>query len=326
MTTQQPDLPSPHSVVVSSPGFEDNLSKRYTIDRIFQGATGIATGIAIAVLAWLLADVLVEGLARIDWQFLTSFPSRRPARAGIVGALAGTLWVMITVAMLSFPIGVGAGIYLEEFARDNGFTRFIEINISNLAGVPSIIYGLLGLAAFVRIMEPITGGRTVLAGSLTLVLLILPIIIVATREALRAVPDSIRMAGFAMGGTRWDVIWSHVLPAAISGILTGVILALSRAIGETAPLITIGALTFVPFTPGCTEDFPYFNPVDLVRCPAEVFQSPFTVLPIQIYNWISRPQKGFHVNAAAGIIVLLGILLLMNSLAIFLRNRLQQKR
>jgi phosphate transport system permease protein len=219
------------------------------------------------------------------------------------------------------------GGYLSgRICRDNWFTRFIEINISNLAGVPSIIYGLLGLAAFVRIMEPITGGRTVLAGSLTLVLLILPIIIVATREALRAVPDSIRMAGFAMGGTRWDVIWSHVLPAAISGILTGVILALSRAIGETAPLITIGALTFVPFTPGCTEDFPYFNPVDLVRCPAEVFQSPFTVLPIQIYNWISRPQKGFHVNAAAGIIVLLGILLLMNSLAIFLRNRLQQKR
>jgi phosphate transport system permease protein len=318
--------PSPVSPMGQAGEFSDNLPKRYTLDRVFVIATWVATGIAIAVLAWLLIDVLLEGAGRIDWQFLTSFPSRRPARAGIIGALAGTLWVMIMVAIISFPIGVGAGIYLEEFAGDNWLTRFIEINISNLAGVPSIIYGLLGLAAFVRLAEPITGGRTVLAGALTLVLLILPIIIVATRESLRAVPDSIRMAGFAMGADPWQVAWSHVLPAAISGILTGVILALSRAIGETAPLITIGALTFVPFTPGCTEDFPFFNPVDLVRCPADVFQSPFTVMPIQIYNWISRPQKEFHVNAAAGIVVLLAILLVMNSLAIVLRNRLQKQR
>jgi phosphate transport system permease protein len=306
--------------------FEANLPRRYRLDQVFVVVTWIATAIAIAVLGWLLTNVLLEGAGRIDWQFLTSFPSSRPSRAGIVGALAGTLWVMVMVALISFPIGVGAGIYLEEFASDNWLTRFIEINISNLAGVPSIIYGLLGLAAFVRLMQPLTGGRTVLAGALTLVLLILPIIIVATREALRAVPDSIRMAGFAMGGTHWQVAWSHVLPAAISGILTGVILALSRAIGETAPLITIGALTFVPFTPGCTEEFPYFNPVDLVRCPAAVFQSPFTVMPIQVYNWISRPQEAFQVNAAAGIVVLLVILLLMNSLAIFLRNRFQQKQ
>jgi phosphate transport system permease protein len=306
--------------------FAFNLPRRYGVDRMFVVAIWIATGIAISVLVWLLADVLMEGAGRINWQFLTSFPSSRPNRAGIIGALAGTLWVMIMVAVISFPIGVGAGIYLEEFASDNGLTRFIEINISNLAGVPSIIYGLLGLAAFVRLAEPITGGRTVLAGALTLVLLILPIIIVATREALRAVPESIRMAGFAMGATRWEVTWSHVLPSSISGILTGVILALSRAIGETAPLITIGALTFVPFTPGCTEEFPYFNPTDLARCPADVFQSPFTVMPIQIYNWISRPQEAFQVNAAAGIVVLLVILLLMNSLAIFLRNRFQQER
>jgi phosphate transport system permease protein len=317
------DAPPP---LDSSPQFVFNLPRRYRLDRAFVVATWIATGIAIAVLAWLLLDVFIEGAGRIDWQFLTSFPSRRPARAGIVGALAGTLWVMVMVAVISFPIGVGAGIYLEEFAEDNWLTRFIEINISNLAGVPSIIYGLLGLAAFVRLAEPITGGRTVLAGALTLVLLILPIIIVATREALRAVPDSIRMAGFAMGANRWEVAWAHVLPSAISGILTGVILALSRAIGETAPLITIGALTFVPFTPGCTEEFPFFNPVDVVRCPADVFQSPFTVMPIQIYNWISRPQKEFHVNAAAGIVVLLVLLLLMNSLAIFLRNRFQKQR
>ena len=320
----QPSPPPP--ATDPGPGLGVNLPKRYNLDRGFVVATWIATGIAIAVLAWLLLDVLIEGGSRIDWQFLTSFPSRRPSRAGIVGALAGTLWVMIMVAIISFPIGVGAGIYLEEFAEDNWLTRFIEINISNLAGVPSIIYGLLGLAAFVRLAEPLTGGRTVLAGALTLVLLILPIIIVATRESLRAVPDSIRMAGFAMGANRWEVARSHVLPAAMPGVLTGVILALSRAIGETAPLITIGALTFVPFTPGCTEEFPFFNPVDLVRCPAEVFQSPFTVMPIQIYNWISRPQKEFHVNAAAGIVVLLVILLLMNSLAIVLRNRLQQDR
>lgn len=315
-----------HPVTDDAAQFAFNLSRRYNLDRVFVVVTWIATGIAIAVLAWLLLDILLEGAGRINWQFLTSFPSRRPSQAGIVGALAGTLWVMIMVAIISFPIGVGAGLYLEEFAADNWLTRLIEINISNLAGVPSIIYGLLGLAAFVRLAAPLTGGRTVLAGALTLVLLILPIIIVATREALRAVPDGVRMAGFAMGATRWQVAWSHVLPAAISGILTGVILALSRAIGETAPLITIGALTFVPFTPGCTEEFPYFNPLDLARCPADVFQSPFTVMPIQIYNWISRPQQEFHVNAAAGIVVLLVILLLMNSLAIFLRNRLQKQR
>jgi phosphate transport system permease protein len=276
-----------------------------TLDRACLVATWIATGIAIAVLAWLLLDVFIEGPGRIDWQFLTSFPSRRPARAGIVGSLGGHPLGDGDGGSHFFPHWGRGGLYLEEFAEDNWLTRFIEINISNLAGVPSIIYGLLGLAAFVRLAEPITGGRTVLAGALTLVLLILPIIIVATREALRAVPDSIRMAGFAMGANRWEVAWAHVLPSAISGILTGVILALSRAIGETAPLITIGALTFVPFTPGCTEEFPFFNPVDLVRCPADVFQSPFTVMPIQIYNWISRPQKEFHVNAAAGIVVLL---------------------
>jgi phosphate transport system permease protein len=280
----------------------------------------------MAVLGWLLLDVLQQGLGRLNWQFLTSFPSRRASNAGIIGALAGTFWVMIIVAVVSFPVGVGAGLYLEEFSSDNWFTRFIEINISNLAGVPSIIYGLLGLAAFVRLMEPITGGRSVLAGALTLALLVLPIIIVATREALRAVPDSIRMAGLAMGGTRWQVVVAHVMPIAISGILTGVILALSRAIGETAPLITIGALTFVPFTPGCTEEFPYFNPLDLLRCPVEVLQSSFTVMPIQIFNWISRPQPAFHENAAAAIIVLMVMLVMMNSLAIGLRNRFQRRR
>lgn len=326
MAAERTDRLSTTAVGDQTTRFAPNLPRRYAMDRLFQGAAWLATGIAIAVLAWLLADVLSQGLGRIDWQFLTSFPSRRPANAGIIGALAGTFWVMIIVAVVSFPVGVGAGIYLEEFATDNWLTRFIEINISNLAGVPSIIYGLLGLAAFVRLLEPLTGGRTVLAGALTLALLILPIIIVATREALRAVSESIRMAGLAMGGTRWQVVWAHVLPAAISGILTGVILALSRAIGETAPLITIGALTFVPFTPGCTPDFPYFNPLDVFVCPVDVFQSPFTVMPIQIFNWISRPQRAFHENGAAAIIVLMAMLVLMNSLAIILRNRFQQQR
>ena len=326
MASSSSDLSS--SQVMGSPAtpFVANLPKRYALNRVFLIAACVATAIAIAVLGWLLLDVLSQGLGRLDWQFMTSFPSRRPQNAGIIGALAGTFWVMIIVAVVSFPIGVGAGLYLEEFSGDNWFTRFIEINISNLAGVPSIIYGLLGLAVFVRLMEPLTGGRSVLAGALTLALLVLPIIIVATREALRAVPDSIRVAGLAMGGTRWQVVSAHVMPSAISGVLAGVILALSRAIGETAPLITIGALTFVPFTPGCTEDFPYFNPLDLLRCPREVAQSAFTVMPIQIFNWISRPQKAFHENAAAAIIVLLIMLIMMNSLAIVLRNRFQQRR
>ncbi|PZV09513.1 MAG: phosphate ABC transporter permease PtsA [Leptolyngbya sp.] len=325
MAASPSELLPPQPPVAKGPEFAGNLPQRYSADRLFQIAAWGATAIAIAVLGWLLYDVLSQGLGRLSWQFLTSFPSRRPENAGIVGALAGTFWVMIIVAVVAFPVGVGAGLYLEEFATDSWFTRLIEINISNLAGVPSIIYGLLGLAAFVRLLEPITGGRTVLAGALTLALLVLPIIIVATREALRAVPEGMRLAGLAMGGSRWQVVWDHVLPAALSGILTGVILALSRAIGETAPLITIGALTFVPFTPGCTENFPYFNPADLLRCPVNVVQSPFTVMPIQIFNWVSRPQKAFHENAAAAIIVLMVMLVLMNSVAIILRNRFRQK-
>jgi phosphate transport system permease protein len=270
-------------------------------------ATTGALAIAMAVLAWLILDVIVSGVGELDWQFLTSFASRKPEEAGILAAIVGTAWVMILVAVFSFPIGVGSGLYLEEFSRDTWLSRFIEINISNLAGVPSIIYGLLGLTAFVLILGDWTGGRSILTGALTLTLLILPIIIVATREALRAVPDSIRQAGYALGGNTWQVIWSHTLPAAFPGILTGVILALSRAIGETAPLITIGALTFIPFLP-------------------EGPRSPFTVLPIQIYNWISRPQKDFHDIAASGIIVLLVVLLLMNSVAVILRNRFQKIR
>ncbi len=300
-----------HSVTENLPSrasqFKPNLWNRYTQDRIFAILSWGATALAIAILIWLLATILIDGLSTLNWNFIDSFASRKPERAGIKAALAGTLWVMGVVAAVSFPIGVGAGIYLQEFAEDNWFTRLVEINISNLAGVPSIIYGLLGLAAFARILEPITGGRTILTGGLTLVLLIMPVIIVATREALRAVPDSIRAAGFALGATQWQVIWHHVLPTAMPGILTGMILALSRAIGETAPLIAIGAATFIAFTP-------------------EGLQSSFTALPIQIYDWVGRPQREFHDLAASGIIVLMAVLLLMNAGAIYLRNRFQKSR
>lgn len=287
--------------------FRANLGSRYTFDRIFKIVAWGATAISVIILAWLLLTILIDGLGTLNWNFITSYPSRKPERAGIIAALSGTVWLMGLVTLFSFPIGVGAGIYLEEFAEDNWFTRLVEVNIGNLAGVPSIIYGLLGLAVFARIMEPITGGRSVLSGALTLSLLILPVIIVATREALRAIPASLRLAGYALGATRWQVIWSHVLPAAMPGILTGVILALSRAIGETAPLIAVGAAVFISFLP-------------------EGLTSQFTAMPIQIYNWVGRPQEEFHHIAASGIIVLMAALLVMNGFAIYLRNRFQQSK
>lgn len=294
-------------VAPATSSFSPNANGRHTMDRLFAAAAWTATGISVAILAWLLLTILIDGLSTLNWNFIGSLPSRKPEEAGIIAALVGTLWIMTLVAAMSFPVGVGAGIFLEEFATDdNWLTRLVEINIGNLAGVPSIIYGLLGLAFFVRVMEPITGGRSVLSGALTLSLLILPVIIVATREALRAVPSSMRLAGYALGANRWQVVWSHVLPAAMPGILTGVILALSRAIGETAPLIAIGAAVYISFLPSD-------------------FQSQFTALPIQIYNWVGRPQEEFHSIAASGIIVLMALLLLMNGIAIYLRNRFQKE-
>lgn len=287
--------------------FKQNLSGRYNLDKVFAAAAWTATIVSVVVLAWLLFTILKDGLATINPNFFTAFPSRKAEQAGIKAAFFGTLWVMGIVAATSFPIGVGAAIYLEEFADDNWFTRLVEINIGNLAGVPSIIYGLLGLAVFVRILEPITGGRSVLSGGLTLALLILPVIIVATREALRAVPNSMRLAGFALGANKWQVVWHHVLPSAMPGILTGVILALSRAIGETAPLLAIGAVAFIRSTPSN-------------------LQSAFTAMPIQIYNWVGRPQEEFHEIAASGIIVLMVMLLFMNTIAIYFRNRFQKSR
>jgi len=319
-------IQTPQSSVSKTETFQPNLSGRYRWDLIFQIAAILAIGAALAVLVILLYTTIHDALPKLDFQFwnensfLRSFPSRKPERAGIYSALVGTIWLMILVAIISFPLGVGAGIYLEEFGGDNWFTRFIEINISNLAGVPSIIYGLLGLMLFVRLMEPITGGRSVLSGALILVLLILPVIIVSTREALRSVPDSIRLAGFALGSTRWQVVREQVLPMALPGILTGMILALSRAIGETAPLIMVGALTFVPFVPRVLDDQGQFVAI------TEGLQSQFTALPIQIYNWVSRPQVEFHNAAAAGIVVLLMVLLAMNSIAVIIRNQLQKAR
>ncbi len=281
----------------------DILSRNRLINKIFKICAMLATITALIFLAALLADIIIDGIMRINWQFLSSFPSRRPARAGILSAMVGTMWIMGFTALFSFPIGLGAGIYLEEYAKKSWYTKLIEINIANLAGVPSIIYGLLGLGIFVR-----TFGfeRSILSGSLTLTLLILPIIITATRESLKAVPQSLREASFALGATQWQTVYSQVLPVAMPGVLTGTILALSRAIGETAPLVAIGALTYIAFLPHTMFD-------------------PFTVLPIQTFNWISRPQHGFATNAAAAIIILLLITFIMNSAAIYIRHKFQRR-
>ncbi|WP_369019211.1 phosphate ABC transporter permease PstA [Thermatribacter velox] len=279
------------------------LKRKKTKEKIFLVLATSALLLSLIALFVLLIDVFYDGIPRLGWQFLTSFPSRRPERAGILPALVGSIYVVGLTICFSVPLGVGAGIYLEEYSRKDWLSKLIEINVSTLAGVPSIIYGILGLELFVRTMRL---GRGLLAGALTLTLLVLPIIIVSTREAIRAVPLSLREAAFALGATRWQVIKDQVLPVAIPGILTGVILAVSRAIGETAPLIMIGALTYIAFLP-------------------DSLNAPFTALPIQIFNWVSRPQKGFHANAAAGIVVLLVITLSLNSLSIFLRNYFQKK-
>jgi phosphate transport system permease protein len=279
------------------------LRKRQLRSRLFEWVCAGVTGLAVVILALLLQDVFVDGYRWVDAQFLNSFPSRFPEKAGIKSALAGTLWLVSFTALIAIPTGVLAAIYLEEYAPKNRLTHFIEINIANLAGVPSIVFGILGLAIFVRFFGL---GRSVIAGALTMSLLILPVIIIAAKEAIRSVPNSLRLAAFALGATRWQVVRAHVLPSALPGILTGIILALSRAIGETAPLIMIGALTFVAFLPE--------SPMD-----------EFTALPIQIFNWTARPQETFHELAAGGIIVLLTVLLLMNAVAVYIRYRGSKK-
>lgn len=259
---------------------------------------GLTSLLGLAFLSALVFRVLQEGLPRLSGSFLTNFPSvLSPAKAGVKSALWGTVWVICITAVVSVPIGVAAAVYLEEYARDNRLTRFIRLNISNLAGVPSVVYGILGLVAFVRWCR---FDRSVLSAALTLSLLIMPVIVIASREALAAVPSSIRQAAYALGATRWQTVRAHVLPAALPGIMTGMILALSRAIGEAAPLLVIGALTYVAFVPE--------GPFDA-----------FVALPLQIYDWTDRPQRVFHELAASGIIVLLGILLSMNAIAIGVR-------
>lgn len=278
-------------------------SKSRIKDKAFEGMGLFATLSCLTVLGVFLGFILWQGLDRLSWDFLTSLPSRFAANSGIYTAWIGTVWIMVLTTVISFPLGVGAGIYLEEYGRKSRLNKFLEINIANLAGVPSIIYGLLGLEIFVRVMRL---GNSILAGALTLSLLILPIIIVSTREAIRAVPKTIREASQALGASKWQTIRGQILPASFGGILTGVILAISRAVGETAPLIVVGALAYVPFAPR--------GPLD-----------EFTVLPIQIFNWVSRPQHEFVINAAAAIIVLLTITLLMNGVAVYLRYRWQKK-
>lgn len=289
--------------IISRGDFQRRMKRRKIEGHVFHALCLVAVLIGLGMLAALIIDIAMDGIGRVDWSFLTSFPSRKPEEAGIKAALFGSLYVVGLAGMFAFVFGVGAAIYLEEYATHNWFAKVIQINIANLAGVPSIVYGILGLEIFVRFMAL---DRSVLAGALTLALLVLPIVIIASEEAIRAVPSSIREGGYALGATRWQTIWRLVLPQAFPGILTGVILAVSRAIGETAPLIMMGALTYVAFTP-------------------DGFLSRFTALPIQIYNWVSRPQAGFHEAAAAGIIVLLVLLLSMNALAVLLRNKFTKR-
>jgi phosphate transport system permease protein len=289
------------------PHFKTSMSARYGLDRAFSVLVTVAALVGIVVLAMLLVDVIRDGSPMLSFGFLTSFPSQIfPENGGVYPALVGSVWLLGLTALISVPLGLGAAVYLEEYAEDRRINRIIEINISNLAGVPSVIYGLLGLGIFVQRLAPVTGGTSVLTGALTLSLLILPVIIVATREALRAIPGSIREGGYALGATRWEVIWSHLLPMALPGALTGVILALSRAIGEAAPILVVGVSLYQTY---------------VTRTPFEGYMA----LPTQIYDWISRPQQIFQDSAAAGIVVIMVVLLLANSVAIVVRNRYQKR-
>ncbi len=294
----------------------DRVRRRRRREVIFIGIGLFATSIGLIALAALVLDLAMNGLARIDVDFLTNFPSRRASQAGILSAWVGSLLVIIVTGLIGIPLGIAAGIYLEEYAPRNWLTNIIEINVSNLAGVPSIVYGLLALGLFVYGFGT---GRSIFTAGLTLALLILPIIIVSTRESIRAVPWSLREAAYGIGATKWQVARDHVLPAAIPGVLTGVIIGISRAIGETAPLITIGALSFIAFLPPApiTSSFPFVS--------FDWLFEGFTVLPIQAFNWVSRPGHDFQANAAAAGLVLMTITLLLNGVAIYFRYRLRQK-
>jgi phosphate transport system permease protein len=285
-------------------------------DRLFAIGGWATMVLVLLVLLALLGQLAFDGLTRLSWQFLTSFPSRFPAQAGILSAWAGTILVMGVTAIAAVPLGIGAAIYLEEYAPKNWMTDVIEINIANLAGVPSIVYGLMALGLLVYELQL---GQSFLTAGLTLAMLILPMVIIATREAIRSVPPHIREAAYALGATKWQTVRDHVVPYSMGGMLTGMILALSRAVGETAPLITVGALSFIAFLPQppWQSDFPFVS--------LQWLFDPFTVMPIQMFNWVSRPQEDFHVNAAAAGLVLLLMTLAMNALAIRIRARFRKR-
>ncbi|WP_020165285.1 phosphate ABC transporter permease PstA [Methyloversatilis discipulorum] len=275
----------------------------------------LALMVGVLTLTALFADMAIKGAARIDYDFLTNFPSRRAGSAGILSAWVGTILVMLVTAFSAVPLGVAAGIYLEEYAPKNWVTDIIEINVTNLAGVPSIVYGLLALGLFVY---KFGFGQSILSAGLTLGLLILPVVIVATRESIRAIPQMVREGAYACGATTWQTVRDHIVPYSSAGILTGVIIGMARAIGETAPIITIGALTFIAFLPPApvTDVFPFIN--------FEWLTAPFTVMPIQMFNWTSRPEAAFQVNAAAAGFILVFMTLAMNGVAIWLRYRLRR--
>ena len=282
----------------------DERRRRIWVERVFVGLCLVAVFLPLLLLAVLLGDLAIDAAGRLGPDFLAGYPSRKAELAGILPGLAGSFYLILLTAAMALPVGVGAAVYLEEYAGKGMISSFIETNIANLAGVPSIIYGLLGLEVFVRTVGM---GRSLLAGACTMALLVLPIVIMASREAIRTVPNSLREGAYALGATRWQVTRKVVLPMAMPGILTGAILSVSRAIGEAAPLIVVGALAYITFLP-------------------DGLDSPFTVLPIQIFNWVSRPQKEFLLNAAAGSVVLLVVMLVLNSAAIVLRNRMQKRR
>lgn len=299
MTPDAPSLATPPRERPADPPASLERRRQYFASTAFHALCAGATLVSVVALVGLLVAVFAEGLPWLSWTLVSSFPSRKPELAGILAALAGSLWLIALTALLAVPIGVGAAVYLEEYAPASRWRRLIQLNIANLAGVPSIVYGILGLGLFVRAMSL---ERSVIAGALTLTLVVLPIVILSAQEALRAVPRTIRQASYALGATRWQTVWRQVLPAAIPGIMTGVILAIARALGEAAPLLAVGAVAFVAFVPQSLGD-------------------PFTALPLQIFDWASRPQEEFHGLASAAIIVLLGLLIMMNAGAVFVRSR-----
>ncbi|HEY2920431.1 MAG TPA: phosphate ABC transporter permease PstA [Candidatus Binatia bacterium] len=295
---------------------EKKVAANKRFDQVFAIIGLLATFVGMITLAALIADLTIDGAARLAPHFFLSFPSRFASQAGILSAWVGTCLIMLVTALAAVPMGIAAGVYLEEYASKNWLTAIIEINIANLAGVPSIVYGLMALGLFVYQLKL---GQSILSAGLTLALLILPIVIVATRESIRAVPSSMREAAYALGATKWQTTRDHVLPYSMGGVLTGVIIALSRAIGETAPLITIGALTFIAFLP----DSPFKSEFPFVSF--DWLNSPFTVMPIQMFNWVSRPQQEFHLNAAATGLILMVMTLLMNGIAIYFRYRFRKR-